>query len=216
MVYSIILFAGKSTRFKNKSDNKIFSKIKNQPLYYFTLNQCLQIKEIKHTILVVNKTNLSKISKLISKNNCSIIEGSSSNRFESLKKGINFLNKKFIVNQNDTILTFDGDRPLVSKDLILKHIQKCEQVGFTTTILPVYDSIFNFKNFSYIKRDNLSLVQTPQSFKFKYWKTTYNKSGTDLFTCLNLKLASKNLINGELKNWKITTSNDLKNIQDFK
>jgi 2-C-methyl-D-erythritol 4-phosphate cytidylyltransferase len=64
----------------------------------------------------------------------------------------------------------------------------------------------------YLERTHKYIVQTPQTFQYKFWKKHQIKvetDVTDLFTYLKLKINQSNLVTGNLLNFKITTIEDL-------
>lgn len=213
MIFTIILIAGNSTRFDKKLSKNLLL-LNNKPLFFYALETCQKNKNIDQIILVVNKNEKPKIFSYLNENNnkkTNIILGSDKSRFESLKLGVNFIKNNFKINKNDIIITLDGDRPLVSNELINKSVNVALKYGVCNTIQNIYDSIgkLNNKTFNYIDRNNLFTVQTPQTFKYKIWKQKHNIKGTDLFTSLDYQLNKNNLIEGNFFNIKITTKKDL-------
>jgi 2-C-methyl-D-erythritol 4-phosphate cytidylyltransferase len=66
----------------------------------------------------------------------------------------------------------------------------------------------NDDKFIYKDRNELFLVQTPQSFQYKFWKKTKDSNSTDLFTFLKLPITNKNVVRGSASNYKITYKED--------
>lgn len=167
MIFAIVLSAGSGCRFNNK-ENKLLLSLNAKPLFSFVPDTCLKNKNIDHIVLVVN----SRFHKLISQyyksqKRMSVVVGSYTTRIDSLVVGISFIQTQYHLHPNDVIITLDGDRPFVSNLLINQHIKKLHLVDYTTSLLPIHDSIFDIKQTKYVDRNNKYIVQTPQCIKFK-------------------------------------------------
>ena len=213
MVYALILIAGSGKRFDEKVSKNLLL-VNNKPLFIYPVETCFKNSNIDKIILVVNKNEEVLIKSFLKQyeiKKTAIVLGSNISRYESLKKGIRFIEKKYQPSLDDIIITLDGDRPLVSNDLINKSIEVTSIHNACNTSLKVYDSVINNKrkNFTYVDRTNLFTVQTPQTFKYSIWKNDTKQEGTDLFSSLNFKLRKENFIEGDYFNIKITTKKDI-------
>ncbi len=210
MNLAIVLFSGNGNRFCSKIDKSLI-KIKNSYLFTYPINTLLNNKNIEKIIVTVNNSNQKFINtfykKQIATKKIEIIKGSNKSRQHSINKAIKYL--KNILKKNDIIITLDGDRPFINNEIINKSIGVSKKHNAAITVIKNYDSILKINNeCKYINRDEIYLVQTPQSFKYKIWKET-NKSNTDFFSSIKYKITNKNLIFGSRKNFKITTVDDL-------
>lgn len=213
MVYALILIAGSGKRFDEKVSKNLLL-VNNKPLFIYPVETCFKNSNIDKIILVVNKNEKVLIKSFLKQyeiKKTAIVLGSNISRYESLKKGIRFIEKKYQPSLDDIIITLDGDRPLVSNDLINKSIEVTSIHNACNTSLKMYDSVINNKrkNFTYVDRTNLFTVQTPQTFKYSIWKNDTKQEGTDLFSSLNFKLRKENFIEGDYFNIKITTKKDI-------
>lgn len=213
MVYALILIAGSGKRFDEKVSKNLLL-LNNKPLFIYPVETCFKNSNINKIILVVNKNEEVLIKSFLKQyeiKKTAIVLGSDISRYESLKKGISFIEKKYNPSLDDIIITLDGDRPLVSNDLINKSIEVTSIHNACNTSLKVYDSVINNKrkNFTYVDRTNLFTVQTPQTFKYSIWRNDTKQEGTDLFSSLNFKLRKENFIEGDYFNIKITTKKDI-------
>jgi 2-C-methyl-D-erythritol 4-phosphate cytidylyltransferase len=143
-----------------------------------------------------------------------ICNGDQQARWKSLSKGVDFLNKHLQLKSTDIIVTHDAARINVTSEIIETNILTTAKYGYASTVLQLHDSIMELKkDVHYLERSHKYLVQTPQSFQYKFWKNYKPKTAskiTDLFTYLNLEIKSVNLVPGSLLNFKITTIEDLK------
>lgn len=212
MTWFIILAAGNSKRFNNK-ENKLFKTLKNKkPLFLNVINTCNKIQN-SQVVLVYNKTYYKQFKGLV-KNNILLVEGDNKIRQKSLINAVTFI--KHQLKPKDIIVTLDADRPLVSLEIIKKAISVANKYGYSSAYIPLDDSIIykDKKNLKYLDRSKCYLIQTPQCFQCKYWKTT-QINNTDLFSSLNLKLTQKNLFLGSKINLKITTKEDYNLLKNY-
>jgi 2-C-methyl-D-erythritol 4-phosphate cytidylyltransferase len=173
MNYGIILAAGNGTRLELKNPIKPLVIIKSKPLFCHALFTFLKNKLIHEIVLVVNKKYHKAYLQHIAKHKLNkpvhIIDGSDVGRHLSLLAAMNFLKDNKRLNGNDIFVTHDAARINVSTELINSSIYVAKKHGYASTVLPLYDSLCEITNKSkYIDRSHKFLVQTPQTFQYKY------------------------------------------------
>jgi 2-C-methyl-D-erythritol 4-phosphate cytidylyltransferase len=130
-------------------------------------------------------------------------------RFHSVKNGIKSIKGNAIVAIHDAV------RPLVSNELISRSFLEAEHAGNAVVAIKSRDSVRQKKGSSSIalNRDEIYLVQTPQTFQFallnKAYKQEYRNEFTDDASVVERIGVAINLIEGESKNIKITFPEDL-------
>ena len=206
MNHVVILLAGKGSRFDKKIDKSLV-KIHDKYMFQYILETLADNKNINSITMVVSKENKDEFAKILTffklHKTIKLIVGDENFRIVSLDMALNVIKPK----DDDVVITLDGDRPFVTNKLVQESIDLAKNLGFSSASLPVYDSVINFT--SYQDRSTLTLLQTPQSFVYKYFNKEYNKNGSDLISCMEWKLKAENLYHGDLKNFKITTQDDL-------
>jgi len=221
MNIALIVAAGLGKRIKNYSIPKQFIRIKNKPLFIYTLENFQSNCQIDEIILIINKNYLDEtlnILKEFNLENIKICFGGNS-RNDSLKNGYNFLVNNFILKEDTKIITHDANRIFISHDLINKHLQKLDECECVNTFIEIQDSIFELKlnNINLMpQKNNFYFSQTPQSVNFKILKKIYeNNYNNDVYdNCDLIKLAylinvEIALVKGSKSNFKITTNEDL-------
>jgi len=133
-----------------------------------------------------------------------------SHRFHSVRNGIKLVKGKAIIAIHDAV------RPLVSKQLINVSYKQAESSGNAVAALKSRDSVrqqnekFNIS----LNRDEIYLVQTPQTFSSdilsKAYKQEFRNEFTDDASVVERLGININLIEGENRNFKITFPKDLK------
>jgi len=205
---ALIVAAGKGERMK-KNTPKQFLLLKAIPILMHTINCFSNFNEI---ILVLSEKNIKRWKNLCVKYNFKtphkVVVGGET-RFHSVKNGLKKLDP------NSIVAIHDGVRPMVSKKLIKCLISKVEKDKGVVPVLPIQDSIRKIseeKTIS-INRAKLFMVQTPQCFLTKSiqkaYKKNWSKELTDDASVFEKEKGNIITLNGERKNIKITTPQDL-------
>ena len=205
--YFVILAAGKSKRFHNKTA-KQFYHYKNKEIIDHSIEKSLNSKLFKKIIIVTNNLNhlkKKKLPKIIK-----IIKGGKE-RSDSSLIALKYL-KKF---KPTNVLIHDAARPNFSVKLLKNLIHKLKKNIAVIPYIYSNDSIkYKSQNQLFnLNRDRALLTQTPQAFKFKDLYNLSSKQITKvndeatLFIENDYKIA---FIKGELKNNKITYPDDIK------
>jgi 2-C-methyl-D-erythritol 4-phosphate cytidylyltransferase len=171
MNYGIILAAGNGVRLGIKDPIKPLVLVKNKPIFLHSLIVFTQNKNIDEIVLVVNKKYHNQYLKYLTKfvKPIHVVDGSNVARHLSLSLAVQFFQNEKHLQSNDVIVTHDAARINVSNELINLSIQVAKKYGCASTVLPLYDSLCEINNKSvYLDRANKYLVQTPQTFQFKY------------------------------------------------
>ena len=207
-IVCILLAAGEGKRFGEK---KQFIKLKGEPVFQYSINTVNKIDEITDIVLVLPKEDLDRI-KIFSFKNVKKIAGGKE-RQESV---YNALNK---IDNADIVIIHDTARPFATEDMFLEGIKNVKK-GFdgSITAIKARDTIKKVEDNSVIEtldRNELYIVQTPQTFKFEILKKAHEKAKEDNFTgtddsSLVEKMGGNITVNkGSVLNFKITTKEDL-------
>jgi 2-C-methyl-D-erythritol 4-phosphate cytidylyltransferase len=130
-------------------------------------------------------------------------------RFHSVKNGIKAISEDSIIAIHDAV------RPLASNELICRSFKEAEQLGNAVVAIKSKDSVRQQKGNSSLplNRDEIYLIQTPQTFQFELlnnaYKQEYSNEFTDDASVVERTGITLNLIEGESKNLKITFAEDL-------
>ena len=130
-------------------------------------------------------------------------------RFHSVKNGIK------AIKEDSVIAIHDAVRPLASNELICRSFKEAEQLGNAIVAIKSKDSVRQQKGNSSLSlnRDEIYLIQTPQTFQFELLNTAYKQEYSNEFTddasVVERTGITLNLIEGESKNLKITFPEDL-------
>ena len=210
----VVAAAGSSERFKS---NKLKYKLNNEMVIDHSLRNFIEDKNCKKIFLMVPekefdfyKKKFYLVSKLV------VVVGGLS-RFETVRKGVSLV-------RHENVLIHDAARPFFSEQKLVEinHILE-DNPNFLagSLVLKSRDSVLEelHNEYSYLNREHIYLVQTPQYFKTAYLNDAYtwfDKQKTALVFNDELSLVLQfnpdlkpSLIEGSLKNIKITYLDDV-------
>ena len=136
-------------------------------------------------------------------------------RFHSVKNALNYIKGKAIVAVHDAV------RPLVSDKLITESFLEAGLKGNAVCAVQANDSVRRLVGVSTesINRDDVFLVQTPQTFEIgilkKAYRQPYRVAFTDDASVVERAGIDIHLIPGEKRNLKITFPEDILTAQFF-
>ena len=216
---AIVLMAGKGERY-NKNTPKQFLKIGQKELFLYSATTLNYSSLINKIIYVVPNGYENFVDTLLTQHSLNkdryIISGGDS-RQESTFIALDFL-KKIGINDNDVVLIQDGDRPNLKERYIKDSIVAAKKYTASVVAIKINDSIAIKKDNSlseYLPRENIYILQTPQTFKFSFIyeaeikaknnKKFYTDEGSLILNELSI---SPVVINGDKNNLKITEQFD--------
>ena len=190
---------------------KQFLLLQNKPLLWHTITAFVTAYNDIKIILVLPKDHLLSGQKIADKfplNSITIIEGGKT-RFQSVKNGL------ALVPLNVVVFVHDGVRCLVSVNLIHRCLEQALVKGSAIPAVAATDSIRIINNNDAVvaDRNNVRIIQTPQTFKSNLllaaFKQEYKDSFTDEATVVEAFGEKIFLIEGDYNNLKITRPIDL-------
>ena len=218
-VSAILLIAGNSTRF-NGTVNKNLERIKNLPIFLYSLNVLTSNNYIDDVFLVAKPDELDLVSLEINSisfsKNISIIAGGAS-RQESVYNALQ-------ASDADLVVIHDGARPMIKNEYIDDSLAELSHYTGTTIAVKSKDTIKisddNDVVMETTKRQNTWIIQTPQCFDRKvlleaHIKQNGNPDITDDCMMLEKEGYQIKLIEGDYTNIKVTTKEDLNIIKEL-
>ena len=210
--YAIIVGGGSGSRMQSELP-KQFMLLAEKPILMHSI-EAFYHSEYKPDIIVVLNVDFHLYwENLCEKYHFSVphtlVKGGN-HRFDSVKNGLKLIKGKAIIAIHDAV------RPLISKQLINYSYREAELSGNAVAAIKSRDSV-RLKNdqlSSSLNRDEIFLVQTPQTFSSdilnKAYKQDFRNEFTDDASVVERLGISINLIEGENTNFKITFPEDLK------
>ena len=221
---ALIMAAGNGTRMKSET-KKQFMEINGMPIVAYSIKAFQENDNIDSIVVVVPAGSIDDTLAMCIRLGFSkvktIAEGSDK-RFKSVYNGL-----LSVPEDTDYVLIHDGVRPMIDKALIDRCCRYVVMTRACVAAVPVTDTIkrANGQGFAAETLDRTTLwsIQTPQSFSYpllleaykslnrtiEEYGTDENKITDDAVIVENMTDCHVRIIEGDPKNIKITTPNDL-------
>jgi 2-C-methyl-D-erythritol 4-phosphate cytidylyltransferase len=192
---------------------KQFINLCGRPILIHTLERIYKACPQGEFVVVLPNQWISTWNKLYSEYQCnvphSVVVGGDE-RFHSVKNGI------IALKNAEYIAVHDGVRPLVTLELIESLIYSAETNGCAIPTIKPVDSMRRLSETgenSPVDRNRFVMVQTPQIFRSEWLRKAYDCDYTANFTddasVVEAAGYRITLVEGDRKNIKITTAEDL-------
>lgn len=212
MEYAIIVAGGSGMRMQSTTP-KQFIVIGGLPILMHTINAFYHYSESINIILVIPEDQFELWNKLVEVHQfnipCQLVKGGNT-RFESVKNGLDE------INNDGLVAVHDGVRPFVSTQIIRNCFASAQKFGSGIAAVSPKDSIrkLNKEGNCNVDRADYRLMQTPQIFAVDKIKQSYLSAKSNKFTDDASVVESSghqiHLVEGDYKNIKITTPEDIK------
>lgn len=216
----LLTAAGRGTR-TNQDIPKQFLHINNKPLIIYTMEAFQRHPNIDSILVVcldgwhevlwayAKQFNITKLKWVVS--------GGKTGQ-ESIKNGLYELKKH--CKEDDIVMIHDGNRALISQDIITDSLVKCKEFGSAVAAIPCVEAVFKSSNGidsdTHIPREELYRTQTPHTYPLKkiLWAheeaEKRNITNTTASCTLMNELGEKVYFSlGSEKNLKVTTVEDI-------
>jgi 2-C-methyl-D-erythritol 4-phosphate cytidylyltransferase len=211
--YVIIVAGGSGTRMQSAVP-KQFLLLNGKPVLMHTAEAFYNSKTKPEIILVLPSSFHAYWMQLCKEHNFSIphqLVNGGETRFHSVKNGLDSINDDI----EAVIAVHDAVRPLTSTQIIDESFTYAAKHGNAITAVKSRDSVRQFNNSTstHLLRDEIYLVQTPQTFQSvqikKGYLQPYNAKFTDDASVIEQAGFPIHLIEGSYQNIKITFPEDI-------
>ena len=205
--YAIIVAGGSGTRM-HSAVPKQFLPLNGIPVLMHTINVFHSSEANPSIILVLHPDSHDYWLSLCAEHNFTIqhrLVSGGETRFHSVKNGFN------AIDDEDAIIAIhDAVRPLVTKEIIDESYECAENYGNALVAIKSRDSVRQIKDNRSVSlnRDEIYLIQTPQTFQASQLKKAYlqpyQESFTDDASVVEQTGVNITLISGSYQNIQIT------------
>lgn len=206
-INAIITAGGTSSRFGKT--NKLLEKVQGKEIIKYTV-ESFDLPEIDRIIITANPMIIETLRTFFTDNRKVKIVTGGTTRQQSVYNGL-------IAERCDYVLIHDGARPMISQAIIQNAIETVKLKKALTVMTKTIDTIKEVdetgKILRTIDRTRLYNTQTPQAFEYNLIKEVHEKLKGQNFTDdagmaehLGIDVY---MIDGDYKNIKITTPNDI-------
>ncbi|MVN21462.1 2-C-methyl-D-erythritol 4-phosphate cytidylyltransferase [Mucilaginibacter arboris] len=210
--FAVIVAGGSGTRM-NAQLPKQFMLLAGKPVIMHTITAFSASAEKPEIMVVLNKQQFSFWEQLCAEHQFTVphtLIAGGNTRFQSVKNAID------TINETSVIAIHDAVRPLISTAIISKAYQQALTEGNSVVAVPSKDSVRWQKANGVsqnLNRNEVFLVQTPQTFQSEMIKKAYQQEYKEEFTD-DASVAESfgiriNLLPGDPDNFKITFPADL-------
>jgi 2-C-methyl-D-erythritol 4-phosphate cytidylyltransferase len=210
--FAIIVAGGSGLRM-GADTPKQFLLLHNKPVLWHTINSFLNSYSDLQCIVVVPNEHIAigeEIKQMFGTdtNRITITVGGAT-RFHSVKNGLK------LVAENSIVFVHDGVRCMVNDSLIKRCYEQAIAIGSAIPATTAIDSIrfVEASDHKIVGRNNVKMIQTPQTFKanilLKAFSQDYNDSFTDEANVVEAFGEKVYLCDGDYNNIKITLPIDL-------
>lgn len=221
-IFAIITAAGSGSRFSSGRKNipKQFIKLKGKPVILYSLEIFQKTKLINEIFVSANYKYFDFLRLLAVRNRitklAALVEGGRT-RFESVKNAFLQIEGK----PGDLILIHDAARPNIKRQPVEKLLTHASKYGEIIPGIKISETVKREKKgiiTGTVDRNDLWTVQTPQVFRYRILKKSYEKAGrrndfTDEAALAEYAGYKVRLVEGSRDNIKITTAEDIKILQ---
>jgi 2-C-methyl-D-erythritol 4-phosphate cytidylyltransferase len=210
---AVIVAGGSGTRM-GKELPKQFLELNGRAILIHSITAFLHAYADMRIVLVLPKEFLELAKDMVKQAtlsaNIEFVEGGTT-RFDSVKNGLQR------VSDADLIFVHDAVRCLVTPGLIKECAEAAGKYGSAIPVVPVRDSMRRIEpadqSSVIVSRENLVVVQTPQTFKknilLSAFAADYSPAFTDEASVVEAAGYQVHLVQGEETNIKITFPDDL-------
>ena len=215
MVTVIVPAAGQGKRM-GAGKNKILLELNGEPVLVRTLRRFSAVDEVDSLIIAVAPEEVTAISELLSKypelKSWQIVAGGSERQY-SIANGL-----RVVPPETEIVLVHDAARPLVSQRDIESVIGAAREYGAAVLAVREKNTVKLGQDGFVVRtvpRDNLWEMQTPQGFRRDIITRAYAQAAADNFLGTDdASLAERTgakiaIVEGDYRNIKLTTSDDL-------
>ena len=208
----VILASGKSKRFET-SESKLLYKVYGTPIVEITLKNILNYISKDSIYITISKKITKNQRILLSRYTKNELIYGGKTRFASLKQALKSINS----NNYDFLMIHDAARPTFTKNIMIELLSSINSKKYhcAVPVSKVEDTIR--KNNKSIKRNAYKYYQTPQVFKFNFFRNNLEKIKINPTDDLGVVERNKNLkikyIEASKENIKITKKNDINTLK---
>ena len=208
----VIIVAGGSGQRMQSALPKQFLMLGGMPVVARTINTFAETLPKAEIVVVLPEDHIPLWRNLMARFDVAVHKcvAGGKERFHSVKCGISALSDEV-----EYIAIHDGVRALVSKPLIIRTMLDAEVHGASIPVTTVADSYrrITADGSTIVPRSELRIVQTPQIFSAKLLREAYDvefdPSFTDDASVVEAYGHPISLVEGDARNIKLTTPNDL-------
>lgn len=211
-MFSAIILAGGSGERMGLGYNKVLYKIKGKTILEYAVQPFVEDETFTEVIVVMNRDDYDLGRVLFENAKVKVVKGGET-RQASVYLGL------AAIEENDFLMIHDGARPNLKRNS-LEKLKDAVTQGSATLFTPVKESVVAFSSnqiTTYLDRDQIGLIKTPQAFRTSIIKEAYEltKNQSQIYTddasmVMDVLKEKIILIEDDQTNIKLTRQEDIK------
>lgn len=206
--HAMIVAAGNGSRLGGDMP-KQYRKLAGFPVLRHTINVFAKTPGLQSLIIVISPDHLDLYKDAVQGLNLPQPVMGGTERIHSVANGLQHFAQ---LKDNDIILIHDAARPFIDTQTILKTVQAVYETGAACVATRVSDTLKRDDG-SYVERDDLWALQTPQGFHFSVIRDAHAQAKPENHYSDDTKLVAESghavmMVEGSRRNFKITTPED--------
>ncbi|MEW6196492.1 MAG: 2-C-methyl-D-erythritol 4-phosphate cytidylyltransferase [Bacteroidota bacterium] len=215
-IHAIIPSGGKGTRL-NSEVPKQYLKFHGKELIAYTLDTFQKCNLVDEIIIPADKNYFELLNEVKEKYGFTklfkVVEGGTERQYSVFNAF-----KSIDGNDDDIVVIHDAVRPLITKSILETAIKTTIEFGNAVVAVKAKDTLIKGDELieHYIDRDEIFYVQTPQAFKYKFYRDAMEKAEDENFLATDESMLVHRagykikIVAGSSSNFKITNRDDLK------
>lgn len=201
---------------------KQFISIDGKPIIIYTLESFERHPNIDEIVVVCLKgwhDILRSYCKQFGIKKVKMIVNGGETSLKSIKNGLMAMRDHY--SDDDMVLVHDGNRPLISQEIISDTIASCQRYGSAVAAIPVTDEVMEIEgdalsSTKFLDRKKMYRIQTPDAYRFSLLRSLFDKATEEQLTNLGatntLMIACGGTVHfshGSELNIRLTTQEDI-------
>lgn len=218
MNYFVLLCGGSGKRM-NIETPKQYLKYKDMYIFMYPLLCAIKSKLFKKILIVANEKYFPLIMDATKKyKNIDLIKGGKT-RQDSVYNALTYFDD---IKDKDYVMIHDSARIFIKVELLKHLIEEAKKSNNSIPFKYVKNALFDSKTNQYLERENIKIIETPQTFKLNEIKKAHllakkekTLNALDDGSLFLKYVGSLNFVENKDYNLKLTTLEDIKEIEKY-
>lgn len=223
MGVAVVIVAAGAGRRMGAEGNKVLLPVNGKTVLSHSLELFAKLDEIGEIVVVTREVDRQVVEELVTRavpgDKCTKVVLGGKERQESVYFGL-----KALAPQTEWVIIHDGARPYISADVVRTGLAAVKEQLAVGVAVPVKDTIKRVQDGMIIEtppREELWAMQTPQIFSYPLIRQAHEQAqaqgilATDDCALVEIMGHSVYIVQGEYRNIKITTPEDLPKEENF-
>ena len=218
-VYALVVAGGTGTRM-GSAIPKQFLSVAGREMIQWSVHKFDSNSRIDRVIVLVPSEWVAHTDALFCDRSEVLVVAGGETRNDTVSIGLDLIDRKYGIDEETAVLVHDAARPLVTTEIIDNAIDSMGKYAASTVAMGVTDSVAVSNDGCTVAscpdRENIFMIQTPQTFMASIYRELYEAASEEERTAMteSTKLFIDNgykvgIVEGSIRNMKVTRSGDI-------